>query len=121
MANVLMLNLLIALLGNVYEDLVERVDGEQRAVIISYYNRWFWNDNYGFLITMPSPITYIVLLLSPLILFSKETRKWNSRLSKGIYPVQGVLFFIYFLAVSLMYWPLLYFKGFLIYGKTGKV
>lgn len=28
MANVLMLNLLIALLGNVYSDLVERVDAE---------------------------------------------------------------------------------------------
>jgi hypothetical protein len=40
MAHVMLLNLLIALLANVYSDLILRVDSEHRAVVIAYYNRW---------------------------------------------------------------------------------
>ena len=43
MANVMLLNLLIALLSNVYSDLIIRVDSEHRAVVIAYYNRYYWD------------------------------------------------------------------------------
>lgn len=121
LANVMLLNLLIALLSNVYSDLIVRVDGEHRAVVISYFKKWFWNDNYGMLICMPSPITYIIMLLSPFVLFSKNPRKWNRRLTKIIYPIHGIFPFLLFLLGSIMYWPILYIKGFAIYGKTGYI
>lgn len=41
--NVMLLNLLIAILSNVYAEINVRVDSEHRAVVVSYYNRWYWN------------------------------------------------------------------------------
>mmetsp|Transcript_20789 Transcript_20789/g.3363 ORF Transcript_20789/g.3363 Transcript_20789/m.3363 type:complete len:150 (+) Transcript_20789:71-520(+) len=80
-ANVLLLNLLIALLANIYSDVILKVDSEHRSVVIAYHDRWFWDDDYGFLIFLPSPLTYIVLALSPLVLFTKNTKKWNMMLT----------------------------------------
>lgn len=38
-ANVLLLNLLIALLANIYSDVILKVDSEHRSVVIAYYDR----------------------------------------------------------------------------------
>jgi len=49
-SSIMMLNLLIALLGNVYSVLAERVDGEYNVNIINLYSIWNWDDNFGFFI-----------------------------------------------------------------------
>lgn len=121
MAHVMLLNLLIALLSNVYSDLILRVDSEHRAVVIAYYNRWHWDDQYGVLIFAPSPLSFLILITSSLVLFTKDKHKrinYNMMLTKIFYVFYAIPQYLIFLIGSLMYLPLLYIKGFAIYGKT---
>jgi len=71
-SNVLLLNLLIAILTNVYEELIERVDSEYRSVLISFYNKFKWDNRYGLFILLPSPITWVVALISPILITTKK-------------------------------------------------
>lgn len=42
-SNILLLNLLIAVLSNVYEQLKARVDAEYNSVLIKYFNQLRWD------------------------------------------------------------------------------
>jgi hypothetical protein len=117
-ANVMLLNLLIAQLTDVYASITTRVDSEQRGVIIGYFNRISWHSSYGFLIFLPTPLSYIVLALSPLLVCSKEPEKANAMLCKVAYILYAIPQYLYFLVGSVAYMPLLYVKGFKITGKT---
>jgi len=119
MANVMLLNLLIALLSNIYSDLSVKVDAEHRAVVISYYNRMFWNNDYGVIIFLPPPFTYLNVILAPIVLSLKDPEKWNSFFCKSFYLLYVLPQFLFFAAGSMFYLPLLYITGFAIYGKTG--
>jgi hypothetical protein len=89
-AFVMLLNLLIALLSNVYSELIVRVDSEHRAVVISYYDRLYWNVHYGFLIFLPPPFTFVTLLFCPAFILKKDTRRLNDVLCKIFYFVYAV-------------------------------
>lgn len=117
-ANVMLLNLLIAQLTEVYASIIKRVDSEQRAVIIGYYNRISWHSSYGFLIFLPTPLSYVVLALSPALIYSKDTELMNTKLCKIAYILYAIPQYLYFLIGSICYMPLLYCKGFKILGKT---
>lgn len=117
---VLLIQLLIALLSNVYEDLVERVDGEYRAVLVNYFNRWSWNDKYGVMILLPPPLTWFTLLVAPFVIFNTRPERWNTFFSKICFLLYAIPQFCIFIAGSLFYLPFLYFQGFISYGKTGK-
>ena len=119
-ANVMFLNLLIALLSNVYSELNSKVDSQHRAVIVSYYNKFYWDQNFGFLLFLPTPLSYLGLLFSPVVLFAKNPQKWNVLLTKCFYLFYAIPQFCVFLVYSLLYFPVLYFKGFKIYSKSGK-
>ena len=119
MGNVMLLNLLIALLSNVYSDLIVRVDSEHRAVVIAYYNRFQWDEKYGNLIFLPSPLSYFLFILSPIGLLHKNPKGWNSFLCKCMYIFYAIPQFAFFVVGSLLFLPLMYFKGFMSYGKTG--
>jgi hypothetical protein len=119
MANVMLLNLLIALLSNVYAELDKKVDAEHRAVVISYYNRMFWSTSYGIIIFLPPPFTYLNLILCPIVLMSKNPVKLNTLFCKSFYLLYTIPQFVIFLIGSFLYLIPLYLKGFAIYGKTG--
>ena len=84
------LNLYIAILSNIYGEIEDRAEAEHRAVIISYYNMWSWNDEYGFLIYLPPPFNLLSLLLTPCLLLSKEHKKLNYQLCKFFYVIFAV-------------------------------
>ena len=118
-ANIMFLNLLIAILSNVYSELNSRVDAEHRSMVITYYNRWFWDERYGILILLPPPLTFLSLLLSPIFLFMKDTRTLNSFLCKVFYIFYAIPQYLIYLLVNILYFPCMYLKGFVIFGKTG--
>ena len=115
-SNVVLLNLLIAIISNVYETLVEWVDSEHRNVIISYTEKYRWDENLGFLIYLPSPFAPFVLLITPLVLFSKEQAKWNRRLCRLFFVFYAAGLLALFVGIGLFYSLPLYFKGFVIYS-----
>jgi hypothetical protein len=112
-----MLNLIIALLANIYDDLKDKVDSEHRAVVVSYYNRWSWDENYGVLIFMPTPLCFLSLMFSPFFL-GPEPAKWNRFYSRVFYVIYAVVQFIFFLIGGLFWLIPCYFKGFLFYPKS---
>lgn len=115
-SNVVLLNLLIAIISNVYETLVARVESEHRNVIISYIEKYQWDPKYGFLIYLPSPLSSLVVLFCPFVIWgSKEPEKWNSRICKGFFLVYVAGLLFVFNLIGIVYSVPLYFKGFLIY------
>jgi len=116
MSNVMLLNLIIALLTNVYNNLIVRVDSGHHAVVIDYFNRWQWHDGYGLLIFLPSPFTYLVNIFIPLLIFKKETTKINLMCCKIFHVIYAIPMFLYFFIGSFMYSILCYFRGFAISG-----
>lgn len=118
-ANIMFLNLLIAILSNVYSELNSRVDAEHRSVVITYHNRWFWDDKYGILIFLPPPLTFLSLILSPIFIFMNDPRCVNNYLCKVFYIFYAIPQYLIYLLVNILYFPLMYFKGFTIFGKTG--
>ncbi|CAG9316768.1 unnamed protein product [Blepharisma stoltei] len=115
-----LLNILIAMVCNVYYEVEALVDAEHRAVVIAYYDRWVWDETYGGLIFAPSPLSFLVLLASPFILFSRDPKKWNIRVAKVFYLFFALPQFVVFVVHSLFLLLFLYFKAFIFYPKESK-
>jgi len=120
-ANVMMLNLLVAVLTNVSMDLSERVDSEHRAVVVSFYNRWNWHDLYGVLIFLPPPFTLVSALAVPLLVVGGGSMRLNEILSQIFYIFYAIPQYMVFLLGTLCYLPLMYIKGFAVYGKSVRI
>jgi hypothetical protein len=120
-AFVLLFNLLIALLSNVYNQIILKVDAEHRIVLVSYFDRFRWDDRYGLLIFMPSPLSYLVMLCAPFLLRSKDPKPLNLGLCKVFYILYAIPQFLMFFVLSATSLPLLLVKGFVIFGKLGKI
>ena len=120
LSNVILLNFVVALLTNIYRDLTDRVESEHAAIVIRYYDRWYWNDDYGLLIFLPPPLSYIDLALAPFVLFSSNRRAWSVGLCKVLYVIYALPQFLYFVIWNIVLVILMYFKGFVIYAKTGR-
>lgn len=96
-----MLNLIIAILTNVYENLVDRVDAEYNSILINYYNRYRWNSKYGFLILLPAPFTLLTILFAPFVIFSSNREKWNTIFSRIGFLIYGIPQFLLYAVVTL--------------------
>lgn len=114
-SNIVLLNLLIAIISSVYEELDLRVKREHREVLISYSKKYTWDKKYGILIFLPSPISSLVLMLSPLVVFSKKPEVWNKTLCKIAFIGYAWPQFLVFFAIGLAFAIPLYLKGFWIY------
>lgn len=97
-----MLNLIIAILTNVYENLVDRVDAEYNSILINYYNRYRWNSKYGFLILLPAPFTLLTILFAPFVIFSSNREKWNTIFSRIGFLIYGIPQFLLYAVVTLL-------------------
>lgn len=117
-ANIIFLNILIAIISNVYSEISTRGESEHRTVLISFYKKWCWDPKYGFLIFLPPPFTYISIILCPLFLISRDTTALNNRLCKIFYFIYAIPQFLVFLTYNLLYLPLLYIRGFVIFGNV---
>ena len=119
-SHVLMLNVLIGIVNNLTETFHERIKSEYRSVIIKKYYEYRWDNNYGMLIFMPTPVTALSLVFAPILIITKNPAMLNEFFAKLLYIVYALPQFVLFIFLSLLYTPLLYIKGFIIYGKTGK-
>lgn len=63
--SVLLVNLLIAVLVNSYEKISTAVDASNRALLIQYYRQYKWDDEYGFLIFLPPPLSLLNFIVFP--------------------------------------------------------
>jgi len=67
-SNIVLVNLLIALLSEAFYNVSKEADSRHWAILIGYWNRWKWSDEYGFLIFVPPPANIICLIFLPIFL-----------------------------------------------------
>ena len=114
-----MINLLIALLSSVYDKFVLKVDAAHRVVLISYYRRLKWNDEYGWLIFLTTPLNVLnwpVLFFYMFMSFeNREERKaFNEKICKYFYLIYLIPQTIFFFFYTICLIPVCYFKGIII-------
>jgi hypothetical protein len=85
LSQVILLNILIALLSNIFGELNAVVDSEHSSVVVQFYNIWQWDKNYGSMIFLPSPFTYLTILTTPFLAMSSDPEPLNTLLSKIFY------------------------------------
>lgn len=117
----LLLNLLIAILSNVYEELITRVDSEYRSVLIQFYNKFRWDDGYGLFILLPSPITWVIAVISPILILSRKPSLWNYFFSKVFYILFVIPQWAIFVGLTAVYVPFVYLRAFIPFGKVERI
>ena len=110
---VLMVNLLIAVLANIYEELSKVVDASYRAILIQYYRKFKWDQKFGYLIflTPPLNIVNVISVILKWILCAEERRfnKYVTRIYFLIFYFPIILgLFIVYTAIILIF---AYIKG----------
>ena len=112
---VLFINLLIAVLSNVFEELIKVVDASNRAVLIQYYKNYRWDNNYGYLIFLSPPFNIINLPVFLINCFYKGAQeKFNKIVTRIFYlvfyfPIISFTFGIYSSFILIF----AYFKGYI--------
>jgi len=114
-SGIMLTNLLIALLSNVYRSLSLVVDASHRSVLITYYRRYKWDSQYGFMILLTTPLNVINIIIIPVFVFlSKKisVQVLNNKICK-IYFI--IFYFPIMLLISiiknLILLPFCYLKG----------
>ena len=73
----ILVNMLIALLSNEYTQLSKVVDAAHRSVLITYFKRYKWDKNYGYLIFLTTPLNILNFFIIPINILFRENKKNN--------------------------------------------
>jgi len=114
-SGVLLINLLIALLSNVYENLNVLVDASHRSVLIYFYRKYRWDDENGYMIFLTTPLNIINFFVYPFSFFlakGKNKKIFNDVICRIYYSLfYFPLIFIIFAFYSLIIMNICYIKG----------
>jgi hypothetical protein len=115
LAGVLIVNLLIALMVNVYDELAPVVDASNRAELLFYYKQNKWDAEYGYSTFLTSPFSLVNFIITPIemcFVSQRNKKKFN-------YVVTSIYFFLFYfpflfipyMFVSIFFLPFAYIKG----------
>lgn len=113
---VLLINLLIAVLSSVYDELSKQVDASHRSILIKYYLKYQWDKKYGYFILLPTALNFVNILVLPFqFIVSKFYKEDQERFNKFICKAFFVVFFfplifLAFAVYSLVLIPFCYLK-----------
>lgn len=119
LTNIMLFNILIAILTVTYEREIEGEESKYRSTLIKAYYRWRWDDNYGLLILMPSPITIFITTVLPLLFGVRNSSRITNLFSKLFFLLFVLPMFFYFTAVSAIFIPLIYITSLDAFAKGG--
>ena len=116
-SGILLINLLIASLTSVYEEIMGKVDASHRSVLIQYYKRYKWEPNYGYLIFLTTPLNILNYIVYPISFCFKGPKRliFNQYVVNFYYMFYFSLIFSFFFAITLVVIPLCYIKGLVLY------
>ncbi len=114
-SGIMLTNLLIALLSNVYKSLSLVVDASHRSVLITYYRRFKWDSRYGFMMLLTTPLNVINIIVIPIFfILSKKisVKDLNEKICRVYYIVFyfPIMFFIC-LTKCIILLPICFIKG----------
>lgn len=117
--NILLLNILIAILGVTYTKERQIQTSKFRATLIENYNKWKWDEKYGILILLPPPLSVITVILLPFIVFSKNPERITNFFAKFIFIFYALPFFLIFFSSTLSFVAIIYFTSLVNFAKGG--
>lgn len=116
---VLFVNLLIAVLSNVYENMAKVVDASYRAIIIQYYGKFKWDQEFGYLVFLTPPFNIVNIpcwLINAMCCVNQKT--FNKYMTRVLYLIFYFPFIIgFFIFHTLIIIPFAYIKGNIIMFK----
>ena len=106
LSNICLFNLIIAIVTNLFNKVEEKAEAENRAKLILTHERIKWDEEYGLLILLPSPLNIISLILIPfLFCIRDEKKRFNWMFSKFCYFFIGIIIFIYLFLLGIIVFP----------------
>ena len=116
---VMLTNVLLSYLVITFEREDERKELRFRATMIKLYYKWNWDDQFGILILLPSPLSIFGIVILPLLFLIKKTEKANHLFSKIFFILYALGMFGYFASLTALYIPLAYFSSINAFAKGG--
>ena len=112
LSNVILFNLIVAIINNLFNNLERKADAENRAVLVLTHERIKWDDRYGLLILLPSPLNAFSLIFIPWLFVAKDTlEEVNLLFSKVCYSIIALIIFIFLLLLGILCYPFCIFKS----------
>jgi hypothetical protein len=112
--NILILNLIIAILSNTYNMFDHRSKGLYLSKILNARDELQFNLHYGSILLTMTPLNVVVLPFIPYALFFQPSVKLNNLLMFAQYSILINVFFMIFIIGSVIMIPLAYLKGILV-------
>lgn len=107
---VILLNMLIALLSNMYQQVVDSTEREFSRLVFTDYYQNTPNEYYSAMDHVPMFLSIFMLVIVPFIIFFKS-KKLNKILNIGIYIIKFFIpFIICYYVILLLLTPLTYIK-----------
>lgn len=113
---ILLMNLLIAVLSSVYDELYSQVDSAHRCALIQFHKNLEWSKEYGYMIFLPNPLNIFNLLVLPFqILNGVSNRESQLKFNRFICKLYfGILYTPFIIVIFVIYTsflvPICYFK-----------
>ena len=107
LSNIILFNLIVAIVNNLFNNLEEQADAENRALLVLTHERIKWDERYGLLIFLPSPLNIFSLFFLPLLFCVSDNKKIkaNQIFSKISFFFVALVIFIYLIVVGLLCYP----------------
>jgi len=107
-SNVIMINLLIAILTKTYSDITKRSSVEYALIMYENYRVKKLDKDYSVLIAFPPPLTGLSVIFMPLLIFKRFDL--NALTMKFGYTLILAAFFVVFFIVNILIVPFTWFK-----------
>ena len=99
LSNIMLFNLIVGIINNLFENSVDDADAESRSMLVLTHERLRWDDKFGLLILLPSPLNIFSFFCNIFLLFYHEkygnTEKINHILSKVFYIFIAIIYFFF--------------------------
>ena len=116
LSNIILFNLIVGMMNNLFENSVEDADAESRAMLVLTHERLRWDDKFGLLILLPSPLNFFSFFCNIFLLFYNEqygnAEKINDILSKIFYIFIAIIYFFFSAFIGIICYPFSLIKGF---------
>lgn len=111
--NIILLNLVVAIINNLFHYFEKKADAENRAVLVLSYERIKWDEEYGLMILLPAPFNIISLFFTLILIFVKDKHRnnLNTKFSKICYFIIALGNFFILLLSSIILFPFAYMKS----------
>ena len=117
LSNIILFNTIVSLLNNFYDDVLKISDAETRAMFILSNKKKKWDEKYGFLILLPTPLNIFAFPFAIIILIIDKFNYNNIEclcdiFCKFFYIIIAIIYFVYILFLSIILFPLSLLKSY---------